>query len=226
MSQAESIRRCLRPPAWTPRFGVPPLGGFRAQPPKSATPNRIFNHALRFALCLRALIIGWSDPCRAETPPQAQTASAGVANDALKQSVRAEQIRNSCIEGRRLICGRVLQVTTNGLVVDSGYRQLLEPPLNHNWVAPKTAVLSRDAHAVEEQKPGAICIGIVFLSNIPKRPKVGLYDYVALHGYPAGYYNYVPVPGVDKRIRWFSGSLERACEANAVEPGNAGRRSP
>ncbi|HZR17223.1 MAG TPA: hypothetical protein VFE51_07845 [Verrucomicrobiae bacterium] len=176
---------------------------------------------LRFAFWLMLAVIGWTLMAGqgAEPSPPPQTLSTNATNDALRQSVRAEQIRNACIEGRRIICGRVLQVTTNGVVVDSGYRQLLDPPLNHDWVAPKTAVLSRDAHAVEEQKPGAVCIGIVFLSNIPKRPKVGLYDYVALHGYPAGYHTYVPVPGIEKKIRRFSASLERACEANAAESG-------
>jgi len=180
--------------------------------------------SLRFTLWLLVAILDWTgtavQAAAAAAPPATQTPSTGAANDAFKQSVRAEQIRNACIEGRRIVCGRVLQVTTNGLVVDSGYRQLLDPPLNHNWVVPRTAVVSRETNAVEEQKPGALCIGIVFLSNIPKRPKVGLYDYVALHGYPAGYHNYIPVPGVEKKIRCFSASLERACEANAARPGN------
>ena len=152
----------------------------------------------------------------AEIP--AQTTQANAGGDALKQAARAEQIRTACVEGRRIICGRVLQVTLDGLVVDSGYRQLLNPPLNHNWVVRGTAVVSREPNAVESQKPGDICIGLVFLSNIPKRPPVALYDYVALQGYPAGYRDYVPVPGVEKKIRRFSASLERACEINADRP--------
>jgi hypothetical protein len=39
-------------------------------------------------------------------------------------SVRSEEIRNQCIQGRRYVCGRVLQVTPLGLVVDCGYPSL------------------------------------------------------------------------------------------------------
>ena len=174
----------------------------------------------RLVLWLTAASVGWSrsDVPAAEAPSQTETAPGSAVGDALKQQARTEQIRSACIEGRRLICGRVLQVTPEGLVVDSGYKQLLAPPLNHNWVVPRTAVVSREANAVEEQKPGAISVGIVFLSNIPKRPAVRLYDYVTLHGYPAGYHDYVPVAGVEKKIRRFSASLERACEINADRP--------
>jgi YVTN family beta-propeller protein len=131
---------------------------------------------------------------------------------------RAEKIRTTCIEGRRFVCGRVLQVTPDGLVVDSGYRQLLNPPFNHKWVAPGSVQVSREANVVEAQKPDAICVGLVFLSNIPKRPAVKNYDYVVIHGYPAGNYVYVPVPGIQKTIRRFSASLERAVEFNADRP--------
>ncbi len=41
------------------------------------------------------------------------------------------------------------------------------------------------------------------------RPSIST-DYVALHGYPAGHYIYVPVPGVTKTIRRFSGGVETA----------------
>lgn len=137
----------------------------------------------------------------------------------LDPSRRAEQIRTRCIEGRRFIAGRVVQVTTDGLVVDSGYSQLLSPPFNHSWVVRGTASVTRDPHAVEAKKPDAVCVGLVLLSNIPKRPPVKLYDYVVLHGYPAGEHAYVPVAGVEKTIRRFSASLERAVELNQeVQP--------
>jgi len=142
------------------------------------------------------------------------TASAQDPADAVKTAQRTEQIRNNCINDRRYICGRVLQVTTNGLVVDSGYSKLLSPPFNKSWVVRSNVSVDRDPHAVEEKKPDAICIGIVFLSNIPKRPAVKEYDYVVIHGYPAGNHQYVPVPGVEKTIRRYSASLERAVEIN------------
>src|SRR5262249_10831314 len=151
-------------------------------------------------------------------PTNSTTALHAVASpqqaEELKTAQRAEQIRARCIEGRRYIAGRVLQVVPEGLVVDSGYSALLAPPFNHSWVVSGIASVNRDANAIEEKKPNALCIGVVFLSNIPKRPAVKAYDYVALHGYPAGEYVYSPVAGVQKMVRRFSASLDRAVQIN------------
>jgi hypothetical protein len=54
----------------------------------------------------------------------------------------------------------------------------------------------------------------VFLTNVPKRPVVKAYDYVVIRGYPTGEYVYTPVPGVEKKLRRFSASLERAVQIN------------
>jgi hypothetical protein len=142
-------------------------------------------------------------------PPSAQEQA-----QSFKTAQRAEQIRTTCLEGRRYICGRVVQVTPEGLVVDSGYSRLLSSPFNQSWVVRSTASVNRDDSAVEEKKPDGICVGLVFLSNIPKRPAVKSYDYVVIHGYPAGEYRYVPVPGVQKTIRRYCASLERAVQIN------------
>jgi hypothetical protein len=125
-------------------------------------------------------------------------------------SVRAEQIRTDCVKGRRLICGRVLKVSPDGLVVDSGYTDLLRPPLTQSWVVPGTATATRDPAVLELNEPGTPCIGPVFLMDIPKRPKVNNYDYVIIMGYPAGQYAYSPAPGVEKTIRKFSAGLDTA----------------
>jgi DNA-binding NarL/FixJ family response regulator len=47
-STVQSLRACLKKTIETRcgRFGVPPLGGFCAPPPKGGTPNRIFKQAL------------------------------------------------------------------------------------------------------------------------------------------------------------------------------------
>lgn len=111
-----------------------------------------------------------------------------------------------------MIAGRVVQVTPEGLVVESGYSKLLSPPFNSSWVVRGTALLQPDPHAVEQNRADAMCVGLVFLCNLPKRPAVRIYDYVLLHGYPAGEHIYVPVPGIEKTIRRYSGSLERAME--------------
>jgi uncharacterized repeat protein (TIGR03806 family) len=67
---------------------------------------------------------------------------------------------------------------------------------------------------VEGAAPDSIAVGLLFLTDIPKRPAVHRYDYVVQHGYPAGHYDYVPVPGVTKTIRRFSAGLETAVLLN------------
>jgi len=146
---------------------------------------------------------------RNAAPP---VSGAQEASDAFKSAQRAEQVRTRCIEGRRYVAGRVLQVLPEGLIVDSGYSQLLSPPLNRSWLVNSTVSVTRDASAVEENKPDAVCVGLVLLSNYPKRPAVKAYDYVVMHAYPAGAFAYSPVQGVHKNIRRFSASLDRAVE--------------
>jgi hypothetical protein len=123
---------------------------------------------------------------------------------------RQEQIRSACVAGRRRICGRVLQVTKSGLVVDSGYTSLLQPPLDHSWVTRANVAPARPAVLLEGTEPDVIAVGLVFLTDIPRRPAVRKYDYVALIGYPAGTYEYTPVSGVKKTLRRFAAGLERA----------------
>jgi len=122
---------------------------------------------------------------------------------------RLEQVRSACVAGRRRVCGRVLQVTPSGLVVDSGYPSLLQPPFNHSWLTRSVAAPARAAALVEGTAPDSIAVGLVFLTDIPRRQTVHQYDYVALIAYPAGHYDYVPAPGVKKRIRRFAVGLER-----------------
>ena len=125
---------------------------------------------------------------------------------------QAEQIRTVCVQNRRRVCGQVIQITPGGLVVESGYTDLLRPELSRSWVAPGTVSASRPANLIEEQTPGSACIGLVFLADIPKRPAVKLYDYVIIEAYPAGEYVYEAVPNVSKTIRRFSARLEGAVQ--------------
>jgi hypothetical protein len=170
----------------------------------------------KFAIMLSLTVFTGLAETSAATSTNSPTPSGSLSAPAqpFNSDQRAEQIRTACIEGRRFISGRVVQVTPEGLVVDSGYKQLLSPPFNHSWVVRGTASVDRDPHAVEQKKPDAVCVGLVFLSNIPKRPAVRNYDYVVIHGYPTGDHVYVPVPGVEKTIRGFSASLERAVQIN------------
>jgi hypothetical protein len=127
---------------------------------------------------------------------------------------KAEQIRAICVNGRRRVCGRVLQIVAGGLVVDSGYTDLLRPELSQSWVAPGTVSASRPPNLVEEKTPGSVCVGLVFLADIPKRPAVKAYDYVIIEAYPAGQYVYAPLPDVNKTIRRFSAKIEGALQLN------------
>jgi len=86
----------------------------------------------------------------------------------------------------------------------------LRPPLTESWVVPGTATASRDLAVLELNEPGTPCIGLVFLTDLPKRPKVNNYDYVIITGYPAGQYIYAPAPNVEKTIRKFSAGLDTA----------------
>jgi uncharacterized repeat protein (TIGR03806 family) len=152
--------------------------------------------------------------------------AAGSVSAQTNWNVRAEQIRTACIQGRRHVCGRVLQVTKSGLVVDSGYPTLLQPPLNHSWLTRAIAAPVRPPNLVEGAMPDSMAVGLVFLTDLPKRPAVHQYDYVALNGYPAAQYDYVPVPGVHKTIRRFSGGLETAVRLNLQDEQKAPRRAP
>jgi hypothetical protein len=147
-------------------------------------------------------------------PATVQGSTNQTATSPFLSAQRAEQIRTRCIEGRRYVAGRVLQVLPQGIVVDSGYSQLLSPPLNRSWLVNRTVSVHRDTNAVEEQKADALCVGTVFISNIPKKPPVKPFDYVVMHAYPAGIFSYSPVEGIQKTVRRFSASLDRAVQLN------------
>ena len=127
---------------------------------------------------------------------------------------KAEETRTACIEGRRRICGKVLQIVPEGLVVESGYTNLLRPELGRSWLVPGNVTSSLPPNLVEQKFPGALCVGLVLVTDIPKKPAVKLYDYVIVQAYPAGQASYVPVPTVTKTIRRFSVGLATAVQLN------------
>ena len=146
----------------------------------------------------------------AEVAPAETAAAPASPAPAIPTAVRAEQIRMDCIRGRRLICGKVLKIFPDGLVVDSGYTDLLRPPLTESWVVPGTVSVQRNPAVLELNEPGTPGIGLVFLTDIPRRQPVKQFDYVILMSYPAGQYDYFPAPGVKKTIRKFSAGLDTA----------------
>ena len=140
--------------------------------------------------------------------------SLAVSHEPPSRAQPSEEVRSACIRGRRYICGQVMQIVPQGLVVFSGYTNLMRPELKGSWLIRGNVSTSRPANLVEGREPDAICAGLVFLTDIPKRPAVKLYDYVAVEAYPAGHYHYAPVPNVNKMIRRFSVGLLTAVVLN------------
>jgi hypothetical protein len=161
---------------------------------------------LGLAGCVREPVAG-----RIGEPAPVRTAvSAPPPDSRVVPAMEPEQVRTGCIEGRRLICGKVLKILPDGLVVDSGYTDLVRPPLTQSWVMPGTVSASRNPAGLELKEPGTPCLGLCFLTDIPKRPKVKVFDYVVIMGYPAGSFRYAAVPNVERNIRKFSAGLDTA----------------
>jgi hypothetical protein len=154
-----------------------------------------------------------------EVDPPETIAAPASPSPAATTAMRAEQIREDCVQGRRLICGKVLKIFPDGLVVDSGYSDLLRPPLTGSWVVPGSVSTHRDPAVLELSEPGTPCIGLAFLTDIPLRQKVKQFDYVILMGYPAGQYEYTPAPNIKKTIRQFSAGLDTAVRLNLQAQG-------
>ena len=138
--------------------------------------------------------------------------SAVPTNQVQSLQAHTEQIRADCIQGRRSICGKILKVLPDGLVVDSGYTNLMRYPLDRSWLVPGVATASRAPNLVESREPGSICVGLVFLVNTPKsrRAVPRQFDYVIIQGYPAGEYTYKSVGTIERTVRRFSASLSSA----------------
>jgi hypothetical protein len=154
----------------------------------------------------------------ASPPPKDSPALARQAR-AFEQAT--EKIRADCLHGRRIICGRIVKILPDGLVVDSGYTSLMRPPLNKSWLVPDTVQATREANLVEGNEPGCVCVGLVFLSAVPKsrsaKPKP--YDYVVIQGYPIGQYTYTSVGTIRRTIRRFSADLATAVQLNRASAG-------
>jgi len=93
---------------------------------------------------------------------------------------------------------------------------------------PGTVQATRAPNLVEGREPEAICVGPIFLVDLPKGhgpgPKPKQYDYVILLGYPAGRHTYHSVGTITKTVRQYSATLAKAVnrdladEAAASEP--------
>ncbi len=112
------------------------------------------------------------------------------------------------------ICGKVLQIVPAGLVVESGYTNLLNPEFSHSWLVPGDITASLSAKSCRRKFARCRVCGIGARDRHSERPAVKAYDYVIFRFIPAGQYNYAPVPGVKKTIRRFSVGLPTAVQLN------------
>src|SRR5581483_6299758 len=134
---------------------------------------------------------------------------------AVNPTAFSEKIRQDCIAGRRVICGRIIKILPQGLVVESGYPTLRRTAL-HSWLLPATVAAERDRTLVEGREPDALCVGLVLLTDCPKsrRLKPKPLDYVVIEAFPAGDFAYESDAGVRHSVRRFSAVLENAVRIN------------
>jgi hypothetical protein len=132
-----------------------------------------------------------------------------------------EFVRSNCIQNRRIICGRIVKMLPGGLIVDSGYTDLMRQPLESNWLIPGTVETHRAPNLVEKNEPDCACAGLVFLTDIPRsrRAKPKVLDYVVLEGFPTGNFTYNSVGNVQRTVRRFSCSLPIATQLKAEAAG-------
>jgi hypothetical protein len=155
---------------------------------------------------------------KADPPPE--TSSAPTNHLDYLQAMQA--IRADCIQGRRIICGRILKVLPGGLVVDSGYSNLIRQPLERSWLVPSTVETKRAPDLVEKNEPDCVCVGLVYLTDLPKsrrRTKPTVFDYVVLQAFPAGHFTYNSVGTIRRTVRRFSVSLPDAVRLNRETAG-------
>jgi hypothetical protein len=137
-------------------------------------------------------------------------------NDPVALMHLSEAIRGECINNRRQICGRIIQMFTNGIVVESGYTNLLRDPLTRSWLVRGSVEVDGTKKLLESTEPGAVCVGRVFVTDLPKSrgAKPVRYDYVIFDAYPTGEYTYTSIGDVHHTVRKFSGNLNKAVDAD------------
>ena len=103
-----------------------------------------------------AFFLGTALSLSAQTNPGTAT-NAAAAVVPRSRSERIEQIHSECVQGRRLICGKILKILPDGLVVDSGYTNLTHPPLSASWLVPGRVSAGRPANQIEgrDRSPSA-----------------------------------------------------------------------
>src|SRR6267142_5500463 len=113
-------------------------------------------------LFLLATLPAWGQTNALPSNPPAKVPQVETNQDLPSAQLR-EQVRTACINGRRCICGKILEIFPDGLVVESGYTNLLREPLTSSWLVPGTAVASRAVNLLESAEPGSVCLDTVYL---------------------------------------------------------------
>jgi hypothetical protein len=137
--------------------------------------------------------------------------STATENAAVLQHV--EELRARCIQERRIICGKIVKILPDGIIVDSGYTNLMRAPLNQSWLIPGSVLAERATNYVESAAPDSVCLGQVYLVDLPKPPrgmKPKLFDYVVLDAFPMGKYTYTSVGTVQHTVRQFTTKVTTA----------------
>lgn len=162
----------------------------------------------------------------------APSAQESTAQENIQVLQHVEELRAQCIQERRIICGKIIKILPDGIVVDSGYTNLMRAPLNQSWLIPGSAAAQRATNVVESSAPDSVCIGPVYLIDLPRPPrgmKPKLFDYVVLDGFPMGQFSYISVGDVQHTVRQFSAKVTTAVRwryGQEIERQEKARRSP
>ncbi len=171
---------------------------------------------MRLALLFVLAVLSASAQTNSVAPTNNPAISSSPTTNSLTLAQRYEKARMDCIEARRIICGKIVKILPDGLVVESGYTDLMRSPINQSWLIPGTVTTTRPANLVEANQPDAVCVGLVFLTDLPKgrgaQPKPKLYDYVNIEGFPVGQYTYDSIGGIRRTVREFTTKLQNAAQ--------------
>src|ERR1700689_2505602 len=98
--------------------------------------NKIITLLLLAAMPVAAQSSATNHPDEATKPSPEQLQNRTNRDQIIATFQDRERVREICIEGRRLLCGKILEVLPDGLVVDSGYTDLLRQPLIQSCLLP------------------------------------------------------------------------------------------
>ena len=164
--------------------------------------------------CLLLVALAACLPACAQANPESSTGQPDAATNAVAQAQHVEAVRDACLQNRRRICGKIVKVLPEGMVIDSGYTNLVRAPINRTWLVPGTVSAQRATNVVEANEPGCFCFGLVFLSDLPpaRGAKPKPYDYVNIEAFPEGHFTYTSVGDVHRTVRRFSAKLATAVQ--------------